>query len=42
LMEEREVLRPLYHRVALLAKREGAGGAYLYQYGVFCAHGLFG
>jgi hypothetical protein len=35
------MLGPLYHRVTGAAKRYG-GGVYLYQYLVFCAHGLFG
>jgi hypothetical protein len=34
--------RPLYHRAAGVAKQDGTGGVYLYQYLVFCAHGLFG
>jgi hypothetical protein len=41
-MGEETALRPLYHRAALVAKPDGTDGAYLYQYGVFCAHGFFG
>jgi hypothetical protein len=37
-----ETLRPLYHRAAGVAKQDGADGAYLYQYLVFCAQGLLG
>jgi hypothetical protein len=33
---------PLIPQAAAAAKQDGADGAYLYQYLVFCAHGLFG
>jgi hypothetical protein len=34
--------RLLYHRAVVAAKQDGADSVYLYQYLVFCAHGLFG
>ena len=33
---------PLIPQAAAAAKQDGADGVYLYQYLVFCAHGLFG
>jgi hypothetical protein len=33
---------PLIPQAATAAKQDSADGAYLYQYLVFCAHGLFG
>jgi hypothetical protein len=33
--------RPLYHRVPVVAKPDGAAGVYLSPYVMFCAHALF-
>ena len=33
---------PLIPQAVAVAKQDGADGVYLYQYLVFCAHGLFG
>lgn len=42
LLAAKEILRLLYHGAAVIAKRDDTDAAYLYQYLVFWAHGLFG
>jgi hypothetical protein len=37
-----ETSRLLYHRAGVAAKLDSTDSVYLYQYLVFCAHGLFG